>query len=309
MSLRRGACCDGGQARRPIRAAPVLSRVALLLAVVLAGFPVATSAQGVAVFGTDRALVLPPSGAVISGYRNAGYEMRFRSGGVEIVSRAVAGESLTAFKVDAEAAADDVVSRLARRLTAGARTRHQAVSLVLGWLSGNILYSLDRELPQDPDAVLERRSGYCTGVARLAVAMLHAVAIPAREVPGYVLADGAVAAGSGEGYHRWIEVFDPEVGWVFSDPLATHHWVPATYLRLGSEEVVGPGARDDGALLWHSHDIHGSSSVPGVARGVQVGRPEVSVVSPITASNRHRRGSPGEPASIWTVHQEWELSK
>jgi transglutaminase-like putative cysteine protease len=96
-------------------------------------------------------------------------------------------------------------------------------------------------VPQDAPTVLRRRTAYCTGTARLAVALLTAVGIEAREVPGYVYA----SAGSDDvrpGFHRWIEVRYPDRGWAFSDPLASQHFVPATYLRLAAEslEVAPP---------------------------------------------------------------------
>lgn len=282
----------------------------IVAALATAGLPQAAGAQGVAVHGLDRALILPPSGAVVSEYRNAGYEMHFRSGGVEIVSRAAAGESSTQFVLPPEAPADDDMARLARRLTAGARTRQRAVSRVLGWMSSSIRYSLERDLSQDPDAVLARRSGYCTGVARLAVALLTAVGIPAREVPGYVLADGVGGPGAKRrGYHRWIEVFDPALGWRFSDPLITHHWVPATYLRLDSEQVVGYEAQDDAVLMRHSREIVSTSPISGVGPGVQVGRRTAPAAMPVMVSSRHRGGLLREAPQTGSANQQGELSK
>ena len=71
---------------------------------------------------------------------------------------------------------------------------------------------LDRGAPQDAQSVLARRSAYCTGVARLTVALLDALAIPAREVAGYVVDD--LPQGGRSGFHRWIEVFYDDRGWV-----------------------------------------------------------------------------------------------
>jgi len=63
-------------------------RLALLAGVLLVTLTplgsTAASGQALQVSGTDRALVLPPSGAVITQYENFGYELRFRKGGVEI---------------------------------------------------------------------------------------------------------------------------------------------------------------------------------------------------------------------------------
>jgi hypothetical protein len=143
---------------------------------------------------------------------------------------------------------------LARAVAAGSTTRYQAVTQVLQWVARNVAYDLDRGAPQDPRAVLARRSGYCTGVARLSVALLQALAIPAREVPGFLVA--SAGASTPAGFHRWIEVHYDDVGWVFSDPLLTLHYVPATYVRLAREELQPgvpalPGrllARDDRRL-------------------------------------------------------------
>jgi hypothetical protein len=73
------------------------------------------------------------------------------------------------------------------------------------------------------------------------------VRIPAREVAGYVAGEGGDA-----GFHRWIEVYYPDVGWVFSDPRVSHHYVPATYLRLASTQLDVAQGMD--ALLLESQD-------------------------------------------------------
>ncbi len=67
------------------------------------------------------------------------------------------------------------VERLASSLTAGAETHYEAVSRILGWVSRHLEYELDRSQPQTAEAVLDRRSGYCTGVARLTVALLEKI--------------------------------------------------------------------------------------------------------------------------------------
>ncbi|HEX2252804.1 MAG TPA: transglutaminase domain-containing protein [Thermoanaerobaculia bacterium] len=87
--------------------------------------------------------------------------------------------------------------------------------------------------PQAPEAVLARASGDPVGVARLAVALLAAAGIEARVVRGVVA--GVPEPGGAHGRHAWIEVRYPDRGWVFSDPLRHHHYVPATYLRAAPE--------------------------------------------------------------------------
>jgi hypothetical protein len=130
------------------------------------------------------------------------------------------------------------VATVAGGAAAGAASRYEAVSRVLGWVAANVRYELDRAADQSPLAVLERRRAYCTGVARLSVALLAALDIPAREVAGWVAPAGDGAGIAGGGFHRWIEVYYPDRGWVFSDPLLSHHFVPATYLRLASERLA-----------------------------------------------------------------------
>ena len=193
-----------------------------------------------------------PAGARIEDYENAGYRLRVRGGEarVEVDVSALASRSRFEPPRRAASAADRGstsrdVDRLARSLTAGADSRYEAISRVLGWVARSIAYDLDRGEPQDAVAVLRRRSGYCTGVARLTVALLEAAGIPAREVAGYVVDPDPGGRG---GYHRWIEAYLPDRGWVFSDPLRSHHYVPATYLRLAAEEL-GPERGTEGRLL------------------------------------------------------------
>ena len=65
------------------------------------------------------------------------------------------------------------------------------------------------------------RRAYCVGFAELAVDLLRRVGISARTVQGILRtdpgADGYEAAIGGV-YHRWIEVYYPDRGYVFSDP-------------------------------------------------------------------------------------------
>jgi hypothetical protein len=216
---------------------------ALLLAVPAGG------AEGVVVSGTDRASILPPAGVKQFDYQNAGYRLRYVDGVAQIEVDLSPIDSSAPFEPPASPGAGRT-AKLAHALTAGSRTRHEAVSRVLLWIAGNVRYELDRGRAQDAEAVLERRTAYCTGFARLAVTLLAEAGIVAREVAGYVVDD--LPAGPRSGFHRWIEVLYPDRGWVFSDPLASHGFVAASYLRLGSEKLasVDPGpalllARDD----------------------------------------------------------------
>ena len=187
--------------------------------------------------GTDRVLATPPAGATIEPYQNAGYNLRVRQDGrveVEVDLTPIKSEAPFSMPVRADQFLPSGVEKLSRSLVSGSRTQYTAVSRILGWVASNIRYDLDRSESQDAGRVLSRRSGYCTGISRLTVAMLESVGIEAREVSGYVVGE---TPGAPMGYHRWIEVRFEDRGWHFSDPSSSHHFVPSTYLRLASEEL------------------------------------------------------------------------
>lgn len=194
-------------------------------------------ATGIAVDGRDRARILPPPGAEIEGYENAGYQLRRGDGEVDVTVDTTPLGSTSPFRPPTSKASPpkDPIQRLARARTVGATTQYEAASRILSWISRHIEYRLNRRESQDAASVLEQRRGYCTGIARLTVALLGAVGIEAREVAGYVVDDGS--GHQGRGYHRWVEIRFPDVGWVFSDPLTHHHYVPATYIRLASGQL------------------------------------------------------------------------
>ncbi len=229
------------------------TRRGLLAAFLLAGSAATPviALPGIVLAGSDRALLLPPAGAEVVEYENAGYRLRLVDSAVEIdVDLAPLGSQAPFDPPDDPSAAPAPETVLARAVTAGSGTLHEAASRILAWIAGNVRYELDRAAPQEPRAVLSRRTAYCTGYARLAVALLGAVGIEAREVAGYVV--GEQPGVERTGFHRWIEIHYPDRGWVFSDPLASHGFVPATYLRLASDRLAnespGPAlllGRDD----------------------------------------------------------------
>lgn len=217
------------------------ARVAALAAAAILGTG-ALSAATHLVSGTDRATMLVPSGVQVDSYANAGYRLMVADSVAQVEVDLAPLASRQRFDERLLAPARTPEAKLARAVAAGAKTRFEAVSRILGWIAANVRYELDRSLAQDPRAVLARRSAYCTGNARLAVALLDSLAIPAREIAGYVVEE--LPGGPGSGFHRWIEVFYDDRGWVFSDPLASQNFVAATYLRLASSVVESelPGA-------------------------------------------------------------------
>ncbi len=221
-----------------------------LLWLLAAATPQASALGARAVEGVDWVRLLPPAGARVEDYRNAGYSLRWIGDEIQIEVDTEPIDSRTRFEL-VPGSASESIERLARGLTTDAGTYYEAASRILGWVSRHLEYELDRGQPQSAEAVLSRRSGYCTGVARLTAALLEAAGIQAREVAGYVVGS---EPGKPSGYHRWIEAYLPDRGWVFSDPLATHHYVPATYLRLAAEDLeIGRGT--EGLLLERRNAI------------------------------------------------------
>lgn len=198
----------------------------------------------IVVDGSDWVWARVPDAAPVEAYHNAGYRLRIEQGAVVIDVDAYPLASAAPFVLPSLTGGQggDSLVQTARSVVAGAHRRYDAVSRILGWVAANIEYNLDRSAPQDAAAVLARRAGYCTGAARLTVALLGAVGITAREVPGFVLGEG------GGGYHRWVEVYYPDRGWSFSDPQRYHHYVPATYVRLAAE-TLGEGDLLSASLL------------------------------------------------------------
>lgn len=207
----------------------------------------------------------------VSNYANTGYRLRVRTlpsedggeagGEIRDIREAVIEVDLAPMGSDAVFAPPPVapgaepeeIEVLARQITGRSTTRYGAVSSVLGWLVRNIVTgetaalapasARDEAAPsaeaagssQRPADILARGSGTVAGIADLAVALLKAVRIEARPVNGRVV--GKPEVGSPWGPHTWIEVRYPRIGWVFSDPLHHHHYVPATYLRFAPPAV------------------------------------------------------------------------
>jgi hypothetical protein len=137
------------------------------------------------------------------------------------------------------------LAELSKRLTGDCRTQYQAVSRLLSWISGAIDYHGGPDAPVAPLDVLEQRQASCVGAAELAVALIRESGIPARGVRGFLAPvsasgitspDAAVEMSLGEeGLHRWIEIYYPGVGWVFSDPFRSVNHVSPRYLVFDLE--------------------------------------------------------------------------
>jgi hypothetical protein len=83
----------------------------------------------------------------------------------------------------------------------------------------------------------------CVGFAELAVDLLRRVGIRARTVQGILRTEPAHPAYDpriGGAYHRWIEVYYPDRGYVFSDPSTSINGVDARYIPFRGRSLVRP---------------------------------------------------------------------
>ncbi|MEP6993802.1 MAG: transglutaminase-like domain-containing protein [Acidobacteriota bacterium] len=131
----------------------------------------------------------------------------------------------------------------AQALAEGAQTQVQAVERVLSAIASSVRYDTDRSRRQDPASVFASRRAHCVGFSELAVDLLRRVGIPARTVQGILRArpgtDGYEERIGGV-YHRWIEIYYPDRGFVFSDPSSSINSVDSRYVAFGKRALERP---------------------------------------------------------------------
>jgi transglutaminase-like putative cysteine protease len=82
--------------------------------------------------------------------------------------------------------------------------------------------------------VFESRRGVCQDFARLEIACLRSVGIPARYVSGYLETappPGRPRLIGGDASHAWLAVYCPDTGWIDIDP-TNNMFAPDTYVTL-----------------------------------------------------------------------------
>ena len=119
------------------------------------------------------------------------------------------------------------VRRLARDVTASARTDVDRVLAIEDYLRANYEYSTDSPVPPlERDAVdhflYDADVGYCEQFASATAVMLRSLGIPARVVAGYAVGRRNTFSGYYEvrasDAHAWVEVWFPRYGWYEFDP-------------------------------------------------------------------------------------------
>jgi len=111
--------------------------------------------------------------------------------------------------------AEEIVN-LAQELVSGIKSQAEAVEAILTWVRAHIEY--DYNAPgNDALSVYLNRRAVCAGFSRLSVALFRAAGIPARYHRGCATPQGYITD-EGGGWHAWVEVYHPDVGWVASEP-------------------------------------------------------------------------------------------
>jgi len=169
-----------------------------------------------------------------------GLELRVRVSGQPLASRA---PFPTGMPREPGLAASAERDAFARTLAEGSRTQVEAVERILSAIASSVRYDTDRARRQDPASVFSSRRAHCVGFSELAVDLLRRAGIPARTVQGILRArpgtDG-YEAGIGGVYHRWIEIYYPDRGFVFSDPSSSINSVDSRYLPFGKRALERP---------------------------------------------------------------------
>ncbi|MFC2171069.1 transglutaminase family protein [Acidobacteriota bacterium] len=147
----------------------------------------------------------------------------------------------------------DPVKSLAERLTKNSRFACEAVSAVIAWVAANIEYTTEQDAPVQAAVVLDQRRAFCVGQSNLTTAMLRSVGIPCRIVRGLLL-----SREGGFFLHRWVEVYYPSRGWVFSDPGSSINYVDQLHVLLydpaSRQSRTGPNQNGISAKLLESYD-------------------------------------------------------
>jgi transglutaminase-like putative cysteine protease len=172
------------------------------------------------------------------------------------------------------------VYRLARRVTAGARTPYDAVSAIETYLNTHYTYSEFAPIRHLAlrTFLMGARRGYCQHFSGAMALMLRMVGVPTRVAagfsPGRPNSDGDYVVTDFDA-HAWVETYFPTIGWVTFDP--TPAGAPA------QSRVSGLGAS-----IASSADPNESSGSSGSDSNLHKGAVDV----PDAGSSGSRSGSP-----------------
>jgi hypothetical protein len=178
--------------------------------------------------------------------------------------------------LDIQSDSPEIINR-AKQIVKGSRYQYEAVQKILRWVNDNITYDLDLKGPRTAADVLLEKKGYCVGYSNLATALLRAAGIPCRNVHGIHINDDSII-GSGEyqplslkgiTLHRWIEIYYPDVGWVFSDPKYSVNFIGANYIFLAHQDGWDdfPATLLEGVMIKMENNVFNLSYIDRVQEG------------------------------------------
>ncbi|MFA5072755.1 MAG: transglutaminase domain-containing protein [Nitrospirota bacterium] len=148
------------------------------------------------------------------------------------------------------------IVRLASEITRGSGYAHEAVNSILSWIADTLTFDASLTVPADAVSALKYKKAYCVGYSNLAVALIRAAGIPARVAHGY-LPPGYEWGFSKEywgvkvndgGFHAYLEVYYPDLGWTFSDAEHSHNFVDPFHIILRVDGETMPGYYSGGYL-------------------------------------------------------------
>jgi hypothetical protein len=207
---------------------------------------------------------------------------------------------------------DPAIISLARSIAEGARGEPEVVERVLHWISDHLSYDYSLQLPSDALSTLRERKASCVGYTNLSISLLRSLGIPARGAHGYLPPgyDWGITKEywgrkiNGGGFHVWMEVFYPDVGWVFHDPANSIGFVDPFHILLWIE---GGGTKGWGkekgfidvdrattfTIIRELNEVQGVDELPAPSRDILgrrwIGRPTKASLS---GTVRDREGEP-----------------
>lgn len=127
----------------------------------------------------------------------------------------------------------------ANELVQEARLQAEAVENILAWVRAHIAYDYDAP-GNDALSVLVNRRATCSGFSWLSVALLRAAGIPSRYVRGCATPLGYIT-GEGGGWHAWVEVYYPDVGWISMEPQLSANFIYSEVIMHGFDQCGESG--------------------------------------------------------------------
>jgi len=88
--------------------------------------------------------------------------------------------------------------------------------------------------------VFLNRRAICDGFSRLSVALLRAAGIPSRYALGCATPLGYIT-GEGGGWHAWVEVYYPDVGWISMEPQTSANFIYSEVIMHGFDQCGESG--------------------------------------------------------------------